>query len=210
MIGFHQAQINPMLAAHWPSLELTKDASVLVPLCGKTLDMLWLAARGHSVFGVELSETACEAFFTENDLPFDRAQMDDGVLFTGCHETLDVRLWCGDFFDVPAERFGRFDACFDRASLIALPQPLQERHASSLRTLLSPGASGLLLGIDYDQSQRQGPPFSTPQKRVYDLLAEAFDLSVLQEEDLSGSEFAERMDLDRINEYCMSLERLGS
>src|SRR5690606_40973507 len=47
--GFHRDDVMPLLQRHWPALELPADAAVLVPLAGKTLDMHWLAARGHPV-----------------------------------------------------------------------------------------------------------------------------------------------------------------
>ena len=42
-IGFHLNEVNPYLRRHWPSLKLAQGARVLVPLCGKSLDMAWLA-----------------------------------------------------------------------------------------------------------------------------------------------------------------------
>jgi Thiopurine S-methyltransferase (TPMT). len=35
---------------------------VLVPLCGKSLDMDWLLDAGYKVFGIELSNIAIQAF----------------------------------------------------------------------------------------------------------------------------------------------------
>src|SRR5690606_18756278 len=66
--GFHRDDVMPLLQRHWPALELPADAAVLVPLAGKTLDMHWLAARGHPVLGAELSERAVQAFFAEAGL----------------------------------------------------------------------------------------------------------------------------------------------
>ncbi|HLD65708.1 MAG TPA: thiopurine S-methyltransferase, partial [Pseudomonas sp.] len=45
-IGFHLAEVNPYLQRHWPILDLPAQARVLVPLCGKSLDLAWLAAQG--------------------------------------------------------------------------------------------------------------------------------------------------------------------
>ena len=63
--GFHQDEINSYLTRYWSGLGLTQGSRVLVPLCGKSLDMLWLAEQGHSVVGIELSRLAIEAFFHE-------------------------------------------------------------------------------------------------------------------------------------------------
>lgn len=44
--------------------------SVLVTLCGKTLDLLWLCEQGHEVTGVELVEVAAKEFFEENNVAY--------------------------------------------------------------------------------------------------------------------------------------------
>mgnify|MGYP001582329041 FL=1 len=39
-IGFHLPEVNPYLQRHWPRLALAQGAKVLVPLCGKSLDLV--------------------------------------------------------------------------------------------------------------------------------------------------------------------------
>ncbi|MGZ8219431.1 MAG: thiopurine S-methyltransferase, partial [Methylomagnum sp.] len=39
---FHQKVVNPLLIRFWPGLGLAEGSRVFVPLCGKSLDMLWL------------------------------------------------------------------------------------------------------------------------------------------------------------------------
>ncbi|WP_049794603.1 hypothetical protein [Methylomonas methanica] len=65
-IGFHAVEFNLHLQNHWPTLHIHKGAKVLVPLCGKSQDILWLMAQGYQVTGVELSPVAVQAFFAEN------------------------------------------------------------------------------------------------------------------------------------------------
>ena len=67
-IGFHQDKPTPLLLKHWPSLGVPRGARVFVPLCGKSLDLAWFAARGHRVLGVELSQLAVDEFFAEHGL----------------------------------------------------------------------------------------------------------------------------------------------
>ncbi|MEQ8660123.1 MAG: thiopurine S-methyltransferase, partial [Gammaproteobacteria bacterium] len=54
-IGFHEPHPHPLLVAHWASLGLATGARVFVPLCGKSLDLCWLAAAGCTVVGIELA-----------------------------------------------------------------------------------------------------------------------------------------------------------
>jgi thiopurine S-methyltransferase len=62
-IGFHEPQANPLLLAHFDSLSLRAGSRIFVPLCGKTLDINWLLARGQRVVGAELSEIAVQQLF---------------------------------------------------------------------------------------------------------------------------------------------------
>src|SRR5690606_282577 len=65
---FHQDRVTPLLQKLWPTLALPAGSRVLVPLCGKSLDMVWLAEQDMRVLGVELSPLAVEQFFSENKL----------------------------------------------------------------------------------------------------------------------------------------------
>ena len=67
-IGFHQPQFEPALDKYWSRLGLRPGARVFVPLCGKSLDMQWLAEHAHAVVGAELSEQAVDEFFAERGL----------------------------------------------------------------------------------------------------------------------------------------------
>src|SRR5215510_8607601 len=55
--GFHLKGVNPLLTQFWPSIAESEEGpgSVLVPLCGKTQDLMWLAEEEHDVFVVEFS-----------------------------------------------------------------------------------------------------------------------------------------------------------
>ena len=57
--GWHEPSGNRNLRAHWS----WSGKRVLVPMCGKTPDLLWLEELGNEVVGVELSEIAVVAFF---------------------------------------------------------------------------------------------------------------------------------------------------
>lgn len=67
-IGFHLDDVHPGLRRHWPRLAVPAGAAVLVPLCGKSLDLAWLAGQGYRVLGVELSQKAVEAFSQNSSL----------------------------------------------------------------------------------------------------------------------------------------------
>jgi len=160
-IGFHQAQVNPYLQAHWPALGLEPGSRVLVPLCGKSLDLAWLAGQGHRVMGVELSRRAVEDFFAEHGLTAQVAQRGAFEVWSSG----DVELWCGDMFALRAEDVAGCTRLYDRAALIALPLEMRKRYLALLGELL-PACKGLLVTLDYDQALIDGPPFSVADDEV--------------------------------------------
>lgn len=154
--GWHEPEGNRNLHAHWS----LSGRRVLVPLCGKTPDLLWLEARGNEVVGVELSEIAVEAFFAENNLDYEAV---DGSLPGWRAVGRNVTLFCGDFFAFEAEPF---DAHYDRGALIALGPELRDRYSRHVASLLSEDAHQLVITIEYEQSVCEGPPFALAPEEV--------------------------------------------
>ena len=206
-IGFHEFTTNPALEIHWPRVQASAGSRVLVPLCGKSLDMLWLAQAGHKVLGVELSSLAAEAFFAENQLSMERRH-EHGyeVCASG-----NIEIWCGDFFALPQSVTADTAAVYDRASLIALPPDVQPAYARKLAELTSPGARVLLVAVEYDQAKMSGPPFSTPAERISDIFSPNFAVDLLTKQDTLGPDhrFRER-GLDWMNGTVHVLQRLPS
>jgi thiopurine S-methyltransferase len=159
-IGFHEGAPNAFLQAHAAVLGAARR--VLVPLCGKTEDLAFLAARGHAVVGVELVEDAARAFFSEHGLT--PAVTARGGFTTYAHGGITIVV--GDFFATTSEILGPVDALYDRAALIALPEALRVRYAAHLRALLPRGADGLVVTVEYPQEAMSGPPFSVPEAEV--------------------------------------------
>src|SRR6056297_3166422 len=114
-IGFHQNEVNPHLEAYWSDLDLSSGASVFVPLCGKSLDMLWLAGTGHRVIGIELNDIAVKSFFDENKLtPSISSKYPFEVYQYG-----EIEIWRGNFFTLDKNDLNRVKAVYDRAALVA-------------------------------------------------------------------------------------------
>ncbi|MCV6626249.1 MAG: thiopurine S-methyltransferase [Cellvibrionaceae bacterium] len=161
-IGFHQGQYNHNLVKYWPGMGLETDTQVLVPLCGKSLDMVYLAAQGHRVLGVELSETAVSEFFAEQQLAPTVSQR--GAF--RCYQSGPYTLLAGDFFGLRAEHLSQCQAVYDRAALIALPEPMRQAYCRLLAKLLPDGCKTLLLTLEYPEGQTQPPPFSVSVAEV--------------------------------------------
>lgn len=181
-IGFHLSEVNPYLQRHWPELSMPATARVLVPLCGKSLDLAWLAGRGHQVLGIELSEKAIEDFFNEHQI---QPQISEKGAFK-VYRSDAIELWCGDFFALTASDVADCVAFYDRAALIALPAPMRERYAAHLQQILPQGVQGVLITLDYDQAQIPGPPFAVGDDEVKRLLGDLWQVQALEERDVLG------------------------
>lgn len=179
-IGFHLPEVNPYLLRHWPGVGLANGAQVLVPLCGKSLDLVWLASQGYRVLGIELSEKAIEAFFFEQGLT---PQISQHGVFKVFHAGT-IELLCGDFFALDADAVAGCAGLYDRAALIALPPLMREQYTTHLNRILPGGTRGLLITLDYDQAQKAGPPFAVSDEEVHVLLGEHWKVQVLEEQDI--------------------------
>ena len=180
-IGFHQADFNPLMVAHFGGLDLRDGAHVFVPLCGKTRDIAWLLDEGFRVTGAELSQTAVEELFAELDLTPVVTQ--DGALLR--FATPELVVFVGDIFDVTQHALGAVDAVYDRAALVALPADLRERYAKHL-IAITEGAAQFVLTFTYDQSIMNGPPFSITADMIVDLYDQHYALKLVDERAVPG------------------------
>ncbi len=183
-IGFHNDRVLPLLQKHWPALDLDAGSRVFVPLAGKSLDMLWLAAQGHRVLGVELSELAVAQFFAENGLQPQRHESRYGVH----HVAGNIELIHGDAFALDKTILSDCAGVYDRAALIALPPPLRARYVDELYVRLPRDCRGLLVTLEYPQHERAGPPFSVPESEVRERFPPRWSVDLLERRDLLAHE----------------------
>lgn len=184
-IGFHQPDGHSALPGYWPRLQPAAAGRVLVPLCGKARDLAWLAERGDTVHGVELSESAAAQFFAESGLEPSvenraghkryRAQWAEGG---------EVIIDVGDFFEVPAVDECGFDLFFDRAALIALPPDTRRHYVARIADCLAPHARGLLVTLEYPSGVLNGPPFSIGLDEIDTLFSGTFDVEHIATHDV--------------------------
>ncbi|MCS0061760.1 thiopurine S-methyltransferase [Vibrio parahaemolyticus] len=164
-IGFHLEDVNPLLPAYWHHANPKREDKVLVPLCGKSEDLVWLATKHDSVEGVELSQIAVRSFFAEH------FYTPTVTPISGMHELYqfdELSIYTGDFFTAPVSQA---DIVYDRAALVALPQDMREEYVARLKLLLNPGGRILLVALNYPQEEMAGPPFSVPLEEIQQLFA---------------------------------------
>lgn len=183
-IGFHRDAPMPLLVQHWPALELAHASRVLVPLCGKSLDMLWLAEQGHRVLGVELSALAIQQFLSEH------------ALHAECHESPlgkhyvagDIEIIQGNIFGLDEATLATCDAIYDRAAIIALPADMRDRYVRNVYARLPSHCRGLMITLEYPAQEMKGPPFSVDEALVHHLFDPDWNVSVLERRDILASQ----------------------
>jgi thiopurine S-methyltransferase len=181
--GFHQSVVERQLVQHWPTLQIAAG-NVLVPLCGKSLDMLWLQDQGWRVLGVEISAVALESFCLEQGI---LARRHAGKVFDE-FDAENLRLLRGDLFDIHVRLLGTVDAIYDRASLIALAPDARTRYVEHLNSLTKAGVKTLLITVDYPHEQMTGPPFSVNPTEVARLYGHSHSIRLLERCDILANE----------------------
>jgi thiopurine S-methyltransferase len=204
-IGFHQSAVDRNLRQHWPDLGLAGNGRVFLPLCGKSLDLLWLCEQGHSVTGVELSTVALESFCMEHGVPARRRILGDFEVY----EAAKLRLFRGDLFALTPELLGPIPAVYDRAALISWKPDRRADYVKHMTGLSTPGTQTLLVTMEYPQEQMNGPPFSVSADEVDRLYADHHDIRALSRQDILANEPRLRScGITRLHEACYRLTRL--
>jgi thiopurine S-methyltransferase len=204
-IGFHQSAVDRHLERFWPDLGLASASHAFVPLCGKSLDILWLHAQGHVVSGVELSAVALESFCMEHGIPSRRRILDDFDML----EAEQLRLFRGDIFALTPELLGSVSAVYDRAALISWKPELRAAYVDRMAALTSPGTKTLLVTMEYPSTQMKGPPFSVSADDVERLYSKNHSIQRISKQDILANEPRLRSrGLTQLYEACYGLTRM--
>ena len=193
---FHLAIANPNLVKfHGDAFDPPKEKPILLPLCGKTIDLQWLVSAGHQcVVGVEGIQQGIEEL-REELLPGLRNKRDSsGLVWTTASEGQEwfhsnlssaansiekteedacISIVCTDFFDVSPLTFGVQNPCFgavyDRGAIVAVPPHSRHQYVDVIDSLLIPG--GQILMVTVDSGRDSGPPFSVTPGVVEELFS---------------------------------------
>eukprot|EP00931_Biecheleriopsis_adriatica_P038824 TRINITY_DN22200_c0_g2_i2.p1 TRINITY_DN22200_c0_g2~~TRINITY_DN22200_c0_g2_i2.p1 ORF type:complete len:314 (+),score=60.73 TRINITY_DN22200_c0_g2_i2:15-956(+) len=205
--SFHLESVNPilqkflseMIPASTPAAANGMGTRVLIPLCGKTIDMVFLSRQGYRVVGVEGVGQAIEEFAREQGIPIPTAKGPtmhvhlppevDPLRFRA-HAAL---IGAGDEQTrteppppvILIEALVPFDAAFDRGGIVAVDPKDRKRYAEVLSHLMAPGGRLLLVAVEHDafSDGRLGPPFEVTEADVRTLFSSNFEIKLLRRED---------------------------
>ena len=187
---------------------------IFVPLCGKTVDMTFLAKQESvsQVVGIDGISKALLEFAQENP-SFDIIPQNDNTDFVVERFVgKGIELLRGDLFDVNDDvTNGKFDMILDRASMVAIQPTLREKYVNTLGKVIKPGGSILLITLDRrsgdEEARKNGPPFSIDEeevKRLYGNIDWVESIQLVEEHDeFQDEKNRQRFEgLDSMYELC--------
>ena len=203
--NWHSDVVTQELEKYLGLLKLESGDTVFVPLCGKSLDMIYMLNRGFSVIGVEVSEIGIKQFFHENGLDFTISQVGEFDLYSA----KNIEIYCGDFFSLTSKHLCGVKAVFDRKSLIALDRNLRQKYVKHLNDIISLGVRILLITLHYPKHQMSGPPFSVDKSEVESLFSMAFNYQELKSfQDIENGSKLARAGVDYIENAAFCLQQV--
>ena len=216
-LGWHIKKPHPVLEANYDSWLNTKNDEdqrmVLFPLCGASVDLAYLARRGHHVVGVDGVPVALDKLMADygEEIPsgggLEPGAMRVRVAQPGWWQakgaesiSTKTRKYTpapflfgvqGDFLKFDAQQAGKFglgefDAAFDRGGIVAVDPSDRPQYAQRLHELIKPGGRLLLVAVEHDP--QFGPPHSVDAAEVQRLFGKGFDITPVGREDKMESE----------------------
>jgi thiopurine S-methyltransferase len=168
--GWHNNDLNQLLKENVDQLFAGRHhIRILVPLCGKAIELKWFADLGNTVVGIDCSTLGIEVFFKENSLDYEKQPMHeiDGFVYKAVGSP--ITIYCCDLFSFKIELEEKFDAIWDRGSLVAIPPKDRLEYRKFLLSLMTAECRYLLEGYEYDDTVATGPPHCIKETTVLEL-----------------------------------------
>lgn len=190
--SFHRKDIHPYVLEYMTPDEI-ENKNILVPLCGKAVDMLYLAQYANKVIGVELVEEAILQFFSENNLSYQK--VDDETFISG-----NIILLKKDFMSLTNQEIGTIDWIYDRASLVALPLEMRKEYLKAIDRLSDIGTKQLIITLEY-YPLINSAPFSIPAEEVNEYYGEGHIIKHVESPNLPNHGMVRKWNLEYLIEH---------
>lgn len=198
---FHLTKPHHFLTEYFSEYFSDKER-VLLPLCGKTQDINFIANNGIKAIGVEFNPRAVESFFEDSQLTPDITSLDNKTRY----QTTNIEIWLSDFFDINRDDIGQFQAIFDRAALVALPAEMRPDYAKHLLSFLAPQGRLLLVTMDYDVEQMSGPPFYIDKTEIEKLFPNTHIKQLARTSIIQSHPKWRELELSRLDEVLYEIQ----
>ena len=199
--SFHRKDIHPYVLQYMHPNEI-EGKNILVPLCGKTIDLMYLSQYANKVIGVELVEEAILQFFSENNLPLSRP--DDTTYSSG-----NITIYRRDFMALTPNEVGPIDWVLDRASLVALPYDMRMDYLATIERLSSVGTQQLVITLEYFPLIHSAP-FSITPTEVTEYYGRRHAIRHVEQPNLPNHGMVRRWNLDFLIEHGFLLTKYSN
>lgn len=168
------------------------DCNILVPLCGKSVDLIWLKDQGFKqIIGVEGVRTAIQDFSSESGISLKETVLQGMDIPSFESEDGRLKIILTDFFklDHPSVN-ASVDCVWDRGSLVAILPEHRPQYTASIQRLLRKESSWRYLAAitEYDKSHMEGPPHSITHEELKGIFGLFADAEVIEVADVSSGE----------------------
>lgn len=212
---WHLSQVNTALSNNLDKLYINpttqQTINFLLPLCGKTIDMVYLNSKQYNVVGIEAVELSVKQFFEEQKDSYNNIQTNNInnniIKYTANykHNNTTITIYVSDILskDLNTSLIGDIHLCFDRGSLVALSPIDREAYRNKILQLIKPVSNKqqhnyLLQCVEYNEYNKDGsdksyspPPHNTPETVVKQLYqAYSNDIHIINRVDESTKESA--------------------
>ncbi|XP_026887914.2 probable thiopurine S-methyltransferase [Electrophorus electricus] len=188
--GFHQSHVHRMLESNLQKVVAERQqVRFFFPLCGKAVDMKWLADMGHIIVGVEICEKGIKQFFEEQGLQYTEEPV-EAIPGTKVFKSSDRRIsiYQCDLYKFSSAIEGQFGGIWDRGSLVAINPCDRQRYATLMMSLMEKNCRYLLDTLEYNPELHRGPPFLVPEEVLKKIYGESCEIELVQ----TGDAFEER------------------
>ena len=195
--AWHRKYVSPMLIKHYDEFTSGRtNRRILVPLCGKSLDLIWLADQGHTVVGVEMIRKAIKTFFEENKLLYDinTAQTSAGSivnLFKAKNK--DITLIECNIFDLSRDVYhNKFDCIWDRGActvITMMDEARLKRYVDVLLSSLQPDGRYFLMTFRHEsgKNSNEGKWVShLPEDKLIELCGDQCKVELVEQDDVKN------------------------
>ncbi len=175
-IGWHNEKVDNDLQTFVKNERPSLSSPVLIPLCGKTLDIDWLAQQSFDVVGVDVSPLALKAVVARNSGAWSTQTHPKAVV----HSHRRIQLWEADFFDWAQTAQATYCWVWDRAAFVAIDPSLRTHYLQAMAQLLRPDGFMLCKTFAYAQELSTAPPYSVTEAQMLALSAPWFTAKRIQ------------------------------
>lgn len=195
MARWHKSEVRKTLRKYLNDLTQEEpNVSILVPWCGKSLDIPWLCSEGYDVVGIELSEIAAQQLFQENNIPYSVSKEGEFVIYQA--QDRKLKIITGSYYKVTPEIAGKFEAVWDVNAFGAAMPDNRQKYISVLMSLLKPKGRVLLSSWEYGEVPRDRAPFSLPCALVKELFQKKFEVTFLEKREEFTDHFISKFKVD--------------